>query len=222
MLHALSPFFTVFSTERDETLPYPVVQPRQTHGDRVVRVDRFMSREELEGVDALVTDVPGLAIGVRTADCIPVLVCDPVTGACAAIHAGWRSTVQHIAAKAMESLTANYGSRPDNLLALIGPGIGPDSFQVGDEVVEVFLDAGFVMDAISRHDGPRVAGTMQGGWHIDLWEANRRTLLECGIPEGQIAVSGICTYTHNDRFYSARREGIRCGRIINAIRRNDR
>lgn len=204
-----------FSTYRDAVLPYRVVQPHQTHGCTVVQVtDPDTSREDLEGVDALVTDVPGLAIGVRTADCIPVLLYDPVRKAVAAVHAGWRGTVGHISSKAIDTMARLYGTRPEDLKAVIGPGIGPDSFQVGQEVADSFLDAGFPACLIADC-GPKGAG-MAGGLHIDLWRANAWLLEEAGVRD--IHTAGICTYSHNDMFFSARREGMKCGRIINAIR----
>lgn len=197
-------------------LPYPVIQAHQTHGDRVEVITRpGVTREELEGVDALVTNLRGVAIGVRTADCVPVLLYDPVHRAVAAIHAGWKGTVQFISAKAIRVMWVEYGTDPSDLIAVIGPSIGPDSFQVGEEVAEVFLDAGFPASIISDC-GERVPGTMQGGLHIDLWQANRWILESSGIPTSNISISGIDTFT-DTRFFSARREGPACGRIINSI-----
>lgn len=204
-----------FSTYRDAVLPYHVVQAHQTHGCTVVEVtDPATTREDLEGVDALVTNVPGLAIGVRTADCIPVLLYDPMHKAAAAVHAGWRGTVQRISRIAIRRMTELYGTRPEDLKAVIGPGIGPDSFQVGQEVADAFLDAGFPSDFIEDR-GPKGLG-MDGGLHIDLWRANAWLLSDAGVKD--IHTAGICTYAHNDLFFSARREGMKCGRIINAIR----
>ena len=92
-----------FSLERDETLPFYVVQPHQVHGCVIREVtDPMTTWDELEGVDALVTDVPGVAISVRTADCIPVLLYDPVHKAVAAVHDGWRGTVQHLSRKVVD------------------------------------------------------------------------------------------------------------------------
>ncbi len=121
-----------FSTERGAELPYYVVQPHQVHGCVIREVtDPLTTRDELEGVDALVTDVPGVAISVRTADCIPVLLYDPVNKAVAAVHAGWRGTVQQISCKVIDRMHDLYGTDAADLIAVIGPGIGPESFQVG-------------------------------------------------------------------------------------------
>lgn len=209
-----------FSTERDEELPFYVVQPHQVHGTVIKEVTEPMTtREQLEGVDALMTDVPGVAISVRTADCIPVLLYDPVHKAIAAVHDGWRGTVQRLSQKVIAEMQTKYGTNPSDLKAVIGPGIGPESFQVGQEVVDEFASAGFPMEQILKNCGPKAPtaqNPMAGGLHIDLWRANEWLLQEAGVSD--IQVSGICTYKRNDRFFSARREGTKCGRIINCIR----
>ena len=222
MKYQIADNIVAFSTERGEELPFYVVQPHQVHGDVIREVtDPFTAREELEGVDALVTDVPGVAISVRTADCIPVLLYDPVHEAVAAVHDGWRGTVQHLSRKVIDFMHERYGTNASDLKAVIGPGIGPDSFQVGQEVADAFADAGFPMELILQDCGPKAPtadNPMNGGLHIDLWKANRWLLEEAGVQSANIQVAGICTYKNNDRFFSARREGIKCGRIINCIK----
>ena len=142
--YEIAPEVTAFSPLRDAVLPMRVVQAHQVHGDRVAVVTSAdTTREELEGYDALVTDVPGVAIGARTADCIPVLMYDPVHRAVAAVHSGWKGTVLKIAAKTLAVMASKYGTHTADILAVIGPGIGPDSFQVGPEVAEAFLAVGF-------------------------------------------------------------------------------
>ena len=211
-----------FSTERDAELPYYVVQPHQVHGTEIREVtDPMTTREQLEGVDALITNVPGVAISVRTADCIPVLLYDPVHKAVAAVHAGWRGTVQHISNKAIEVMQQLYGTDVHELRAVIGPGIGPESFQVGQEVADAFAQTGFPMEQILKDCGPKHPtenNPMNGGLHIDLWKANKWLLEQSGVKPANIQVAEICTYRNNDRFFSARREGTKCGRIINCIK----
>jgi YfiH family protein len=211
-----------FSLERDEALPFYVVQPHQVHGCVIREVTRpDTTRDELEGVDALVTDVPGVAISVRTADCIPVLLYDPVHKAVAAVHDGWRGTVQHLSRKVVDFMHERYGTEASDLKAVIGPGIGPESFQVGQEVADAFAAAGFPMDEILADCGPKAPtadNPMNGGLHIDLWRANEWLLEEAGVISANIQVAGICTYKKYDRFYSARREGTGCGRNINVIK----
>ena len=211
---------TAFSTERDEELPFYVVQPHQVHGCVIREVtDPMTTRDELEGVDALITNVPGVAISVRTADCIPVLLYDPVHKAVAAVHDGWRGTVQRLSQKVIAFMHDRYGTCAADVLAVSGPGIGPDSFQVGQEVVDEFAAAGFPMAEILSDRGPKAptaSDPMAGGLHIDLWRANEWLLQEAGVSDIQVA--GICTYKNNDRYFSARREGTKCGRIINCIK----
>ncbi len=219
--YTISDGVEAFSTERDAELPYYVVQPHQVHGCEIREVvDPLTPRSALEGVDALVTNVPGVAISVRTADCIPVLLYDPVHKAVAAVHAGWRGTVQHISLKVIDRMRELYGTQASDLLAVIGPGIGPDSFQVGQEVADAFAAAGFPMAEILKDCGPKAptaSDPMAGGLHIDLWRANEWLLQEAGVRFVQVA--GICTY-QDPRFFSARREGPKCGRIINVIKIN--
>lgn len=177
--------------------------PRQTHSDHV----KWMTEAgRPEDTDAVITDVPGLCVCVKTADCIPVLLYDSQERIVAAVHAGWRGTVKRIVQKTIGRM----GSDPANLHAIIGPGISKDSFEVGDEVYEAFLREGFPMSSISSRypsmDGER--------WHIDLWEANRWVLGLCGVTD--VIIEGTCTMLSPD-YYSARRETINTGRNMNGI-----
>ena len=187
-----------------------LVIPHQTHSDHVKVVDTtYMNKDtELEGVDALVTDIPGYCLCVSTADCVPVLLYDSQKKVIAAIHAGWRGTVARIVEKTVSVMNKRYGSQGKDLIACIGPSISLEAFEVGDEVYQTFYDAGFDMDLIARKEAK---------WHIDLWEANRQQLLTHGVKSENIEISGICTYSNNDDFFSARRQGIRSGRILSGI-----
>ena len=207
-----------FTSRRASQLPYPVIQGHQVHDCRVALIDRpDLTREDLEGYDAFVTTLPQVAIGVRTADCVPVLLHDPVKHAVAAVHAGWKGTVRHITRLTIDVMTDLFGCQAEDMYAAIGPSIGPDSFQVGEEVVSQFQQAGFPMDGIWTFRGAAGASPMSGGHHIDLWEANRWLLLQTGVPPEHIHISRIDTYADTS-FFSARREGAKCGRNINAIK----
>ena len=164
--------------------------------------------DNLEEVDALVTHLPGFCICVSTADCIPVLLYDKEKQVVAAVHAGWRGTVGRIVENTLQVMKKVYNSDGKDIIACIGPGISLDSFEVGDEVYQAFEDAGFDMPRISRKENK---------WHIDLWEANRLQLLECGVCEENIEVAGVCTFQSYDMFFSARRMGIHSGRILSGI-----
>ena len=192
-----------------------LLMPHQVHLAEIAVVDREMLslstkeiQERLDGIDALMTNEAGVCIGVSTADCIPVLLYDPIRRASCAIHAGWRGTVQRIAEKAVGRMTETYGTNPKDIIAQIGPGIHLESFEVGEEVYEAFEKAGFPMEQISKR---------YEKWHIDLPECNRLQLVAAGIPEAQIAVSPVCTFQQSDTFFSARRLSIHSGRIFTGI-----
>ena len=192
-----------------------IILPHQVHGTEVGRIDGgFFSlsedqrKERLEGVDAVITDQKGICIGVSTADCIPVLLYDEEYQAAAAIHAGWRGTLARIVEKTLQEMISNYHTHPEKVKAVIGPGISLDSFEVGDEVYEAFEQADFPMD--------QIAGRM-AKWHINLPFCNKLSLMQCGVLEANIQDCGICTYTHSDEYFSARKIGIESGRIYTAI-----
>lgn len=207
-----------FTSMAGAALPYHVITGHQVHSDKVALVDDpTLTRGDLEGFDALITRLPGCAVGVRTADCIPILLYDPVGHAVAAVHSGWKGTVLRIVQKTIVAMGDCFGTRAADLKAVIGPGIRAESFQVGAEVCDRFSEAGFPMQLIWSRHGEPVAGSMRGGHHIDLFAANRWLLAEAGVEGCNIQVSGICTYL-DKRFHSARREGAACGRIISWIR----
>ena len=184
-----------------ESLQIPatsIMIPRQTHSTNVCWVDTF---GEVPDTDAVVTDKPGLCIAVKTADCIPVLLFDQRQHRIAAIHAGWRGTVGRIVEKTLQQMQ----SRAEDIFAIIGPGISLESFEVGDEVYEQFLQAGFPMQRLAKR---------YAKWHINLKDANRWLLDSNGITN--IQVSDIDTLTTPD-YYSARRDTINTGRNINGI-----
>ena len=200
-----------------------LLMPHQVHQTEIVAIDETflkLSAEEqkarLEGVDALMTNLRGVCIGVSTADCIPVLLFDQAKRVSCAIHAGWRGTVKRIVEKGVQAMISVYGSRPSDIIAQIGPGIHLESFEVGDEVYETFANEGFAMESISQKF-PANDGSGIQKWHIDLPECNRQQLLSSGIPASQIYVSPICTFQQHETFFSARRLGINSGRIFTGI-----
>jgi len=200
-----------------------VVMPHQVHGTEVFQLKHPAPWEDmaddLEGVDALITDVKGVCIGVSTADCIPVLLYDEAHHAAAAIHAGWRGTVKRIAEETVRSMRDAFGTQPELLRAVIGPGISLASFEVGDEVYDQFRIAGFPMDKIARRYPAKLPpfGGTEGGfkWHLDLPLCNRLQLEAVGVR--QIEMSGICTYQQSDAYFSARKLGVNSGRILTGI-----
>lgn len=192
-----------------------LIMPHQVHETKVAKIDEAFlllnataRQEALERVDAIMTNLKKVCIGVSTADCIPVLLYDKEKNAACAIHAGWRGTVKRIVAKAIEAMTEVYGTQPQQLVAQIGPGIHLDSFEVGNEVYEAFEQAGFDMPTISMK---------REKWHIDLPECNRQQLITAGLEPQNVKVSPICTYQHSADYFSARRLSINSGRIFTGI-----
>ena len=194
-----------------------LVMPRQTHSCRVAVIDEAfraldIDKQEavLEGVDALVTKLSGVVIGVNTADCVPIVLVDSQAGVIAVAHAGWRGTVGRIAEAVVKEM-CRQGARPDRIQAAMGPSICQDCFEVGDEVVEAFGQAHFDLDAIvMRH-------AETGKAHINLRAANRAVLEAAGLPAGHIVESRHCSRCEHERFFSARRLGTASGRTFTAI-----
>jgi YfiH family protein len=186
-----------------------LVFPRQTHSNVVRKIDTIPD-DEISDTDALVTNKSGLCLCVQTADCVPILLVDTKTRVIAAIHAGWRGTVSKIVTKAIEKLKQDFGSLPLNILAAIGPSIGPNVYEVGPEVVEA-----------ARKTVPEAEKTLSlnavGKYHFNLWEANRRLLLDAGLSEGNIEVLEACSFSENEKYFSARRDGVNTGRMVSGI-----
>ncbi|MBQ2056722.1 MAG: peptidoglycan editing factor PgeF [Bacteroidaceae bacterium] len=191
-----------------------LIVPHQIHKTAVLNVDdEFLSlkadeqKEKLEGIDALITDRSKVCIAVSTADCVPILLHDKRRKVIAAIHSGWRGTVQDILSATISEMRKHYESEAIDITAQIGPSISVDSFEVGDEVYEAFEKAGFDMNEIAERHAK---------WHINLWEACKIQLKQCGVATDNIHIANICTLK-NKEFFSARRQGIDSGRILNGI-----
>lgn len=172
----------------------------QVHGRDVIRIDAPPRGELPAGeADALMTDRPGIGLVCQTADCTPLLLFDPLNGAVAAIHSGWRGTVQNIVGATLDSMGRAYRTRPDDVLAAIGPSISAANYRVGPEVVDEFERA---FDDVVGIVSPRDEA---GGAQLDVGEACRRQLIDAGVPGAQIHRSDLCTYAETDRLFSARR-----------------
>ena len=175
---------------------------KQVHGVAVAQAP-FEGTPE---ADAAVATARALILGIETADCLPVLLVDPGRRFVAAAHAGWRGTAAGVVGHAVRALVA-HGSRPQDLLAALGPGIGPCCYEVGDELREAFGPE----DAAFFHPGPRVRP------HLDLRALNRATLEGAGIPRERIHSVDECTSCRGDLYYSYRREGASAGRMISFV-----
>ena len=196
-----------------------VVRVKQVHGDGVLRVDHALVRRDGfphilidEGYpsDALITDLPGFALVVSTADCLPILIHDPVHAAVAAVHAGWRGTARRIAGAALRALGTAYGTNPLDCRAAIGPGIRGCCYEVDAPVTESMARSG-----IRWQEHAAAAGA--GHWRLDLARINRSVLEEAGMASDRIEDVSLCTACRRDLFFSHRAERGRTGRMMNCI-----
>lgn len=195
-----------------------LIIPYQTHSVNALVIDKeFLQQnaekrnEQLQNIDALITQEKGVCLCVSTADCTPILLYDRKQQVIAAIHAGWRGSVNYIVRKTLEQMQHLYNTQGEDIFAAIGPCIGFDAFEVGDEVYDAFKQNDFPMEYISGWK-PETHK-----WHIDLQMANSVQLIDFGVPTEQIDICDICTFTHYEKFFSARRLGIKSGRILSGI-----
>jgi YfiH family protein len=179
-----------------------VVSAQQVHGAQIARVGRAQRGQIIPDCDGLVTDEPEVVLLLRFADCVPLIVYDPVRHAVGVAHAGWRGTVAGIARALVRAMADAFGSRASDLIAGVGPAIGPCCYQVGPEVVAQARAAFGATDGLF----PQQA---DGSYHFDLWRANQQQLAAAGV--GTIEVAGICTACRVDEFYSHRAERGRTG-----------
>lgn len=190
---------------------------RQVHGRSVVVVGTGCGREawpEQREADVLLSDDPRVAVAVRVADCVPVLIADARLGAVAAVHAGWRGTALNVAGAVVQAMVETFGSRPVDLHAALGPAIGPEIYEVGEEVRAAFERQG--------HPPARLVHWFTAGRrgrpHLDVCRANIDQLAAAGVPRNQIACAQACTATLGTWFHSHRRDGAGAGRMVAAIR----
>ena len=185
--------------ERDTALSFARVH--QVHGARAVRLDAA-SPPSVEA-DAVLSRTPGLAACVSVADCAPILLADPASGAVAAVHAGWRGTIARVAAEAVRALAEETGAAPDRLLASVGPAIGPCCYEVSPELAARF----------SAELGPEVV-RQAAVPSLDLWASNAAVLRAAGLADGRIETLRRCTSCERDLFFSHRRDRGRTGRQV--------
>jgi len=185
-------------------LPQHLVECRMAHGTEVTRVGLGDRGHRMQGVDALMTNAPGVPLLLTYADCVPIILYDPARHAVALVHAGWQGTVRGIASAVAQAMVDAFGSKPEEMLAAIGPAIGPCCYPVGPEVAHAVRRAFPDTDAL-------LMSPNGGQPHFDLWQANVQQLQAAGV--GQVEVAGICTACHRDQFFSHRAESGRTGRF---------
>ena len=187
-----------------------ILVPRQVHDRGVVVVSGATPAPEVEATaaDAIVSDGPGVACAVRTADCVPLLLADPETRRVAAVHAGWRGVVKGVVAATLDVLVA-HGSRPERLLVAIGPHISRQAFEIGDEVAEQLEKASRARGAVLSQQGHKA--------HADLSAILTSQLEALGVPTRNVEIVPGCTFSDPGSFYSYRRDGRHSGRQLSAI-----
>jgi hypothetical protein len=181
----------------------------QVHGTRVVRATHENAGGMIAQADGIITDTPGLPLTQRYADCTPLIVYDPRRHAAGLGHAGWRGTVAGMATALVQAMTAWLGSDPADLIAVVGPAIGPCCYEVGSEVVEAVRTVFPATDALLQNRTNGASASARP--HFDLWAANRWQLEQAGV--AQIEVAGICTRCQRDIYFSHRGDGPVTGRF---------
>ncbi|MDQ0286950.1 YfiH family protein [Desulfofundulus luciae] len=200
-----------------EMNPAHLVAGQQVHGDRVAVVGKVhrgrgarSTEDALPATDALITGEPLVPLSSYYADCVPVFLLDPVRRVVGLAHAGWRGTYLDIAAKTVEAMGRFFGSRPEDCLAGIGPSIGPCCYEVDVPLVDLFKGHFPFWQEL-------LVPNPTGKWQLDLWEANRRILVEAGLGPENIFIAGVCTCCRQDLFFSYRGSGGRTGRMAALI-----
>ena len=207
---------------------------RQVHGSAAVTYRRgapLPAEGVLPEADIVISDVPGVALAVQTADCVPVIMIDRRLGIVAAVHAGWRGLVARAPVTAVERMARDFGTRSEDLLVAIGPAIGSCCYEVGPDVRTQFERASFTpaqlgawFSALPVASGLNPTMTAlspvrrEGHWFFDASQSARDELTSAGLTGAQIYASGLCTASHHDVFCSYRRDGAPAGRMAAAIR----
>jgi len=187
--------------------PRATVDASQAQADRVAQVTERERGTRIQGVDGLITNVPGLPLMLRFADCVPILMYDPTHRAIGISHAGWRGTVARVLTNTGNAMSETFGTRPQDLIACIGPSIGPCCYEIGADVETRVKDAFPGTSSLLLRQN--------GSLHLDLWQANAIQLESLGVRH--IEVGAVCTSDHTDDFFSWRRENARTGRFAALI-----
>ncbi|OGQ41140.1 MAG: hypothetical protein A3A85_03310 [Deltaproteobacteria bacterium RIFCSPLOWO2_01_FULL_42_9] len=194
--------------------PMGLLTVNQVHGNDILAIEnpvKNLSALSKTDADAIITNQGGLAIGVLTADCVPILLADPVKKVIGIVHAGWKGTVNGIVKKALDAMIIKFGSDRKTITAAIGPSIGPCCYKVDEIVIKEFgvWESGFgVAEFIKKQDN---------AWKLDLKKANFVQMLDIGLLEKNISVEDLCTSCRNDIFFSYRADGKVTGRQLNFI-----
>ena len=190
----------------------------QTHSSNIAIIDSTKKgkgstdfESSIPNTDGLVSKIPNIYLCVQLADCVPILMYDPVMHVVAAVHAGWKGTLRKIAEAAVKTMMHTFDSTPADIIVGIGPSNGPCCYEVEDDVkTEAERSLGNTSGIIKEHSNP-------GKYIFDQWNANFLQLRDCGIPEKNIEISGLCSQCHSDTFFSSRKDNGLTGRITAGI-----
>ncbi len=197
--------------------PAHLVRVHQVHGAAVVvrRAGHPLPSERRRDADIIVSNDPSVALAIQTADCVPLLIVDSKSGAVAAAHAGWRGLAAGVPGRAVEALAREFNSRPEDLVAAIGPCISAPSYEVRADVADRFASAGFESHQLERWFSE---GERAGHWQFDGWRAASDQMESAGVPAGHVHIAALCTAEYPELLCSYRRNGRRAGRMAAAIR----
>jgi YfiH family protein len=199
--------------------PRHLMRLHQVHGAGVIARHAAGVGAAGDGVqpdaDIIISDDPASALAIQAADCVSLLVADRRTGVVAAAHAGWRGLAARVPSVTIEALAREFGSRPEDLVAAVGPSISAPRYEVGVDVRKRFEEAGFPAAQLARWFSP---AERPGHWYFDGWQAARDQLKGAGVPAADVHVAALCSATHADTFCSYRRDGSPAGRMAAAIR----
>ncbi len=192
------------------------VFPKQTHSANIKIVNNthlglgaFSRNNAIDNTDALITNSKNICIVIQVADCVPVLLFDNENSVIATIHAGWRGTAKEITKLTLEKMQTTFGTKPENIIAAIGPSIGKCCYEVGDEVIETFRSKSALYD--------QAISIVNKNFHLDLWKANELQLITSGVKQENIEIAGICTKCNSQLFFSSRQGNGDSGRFVAGI-----
>ncbi len=211
LLERLPHIFHGFGMRTDEPVE-GIRFPKQVHGDRIAVLEEPVPETWHDEADAVLTSCPSLPIGIRTADCLPILVADREGRGVGAVHAGWKGMARGVLPKAIQRFCAAFGVTPETLILAVGPGIGACCLEVDDPVREFFLEQGREPD---WNRSVRVG--RKGHWWLDLKLMAQQQALGAGVKQENVDVLAYCTCCESDYFHSYRRDGLAAGRQVNYI-----
>ena len=210
--HSLKQFVSIFniSPAKGRINPKDLTAAEQVHQDKIAIIDEKKKGNVAKGCDALLTDIPGIPLVIRTADCVPIFLFDPKTKSIGLVHAGWKNSILNIAGKTIQTMKEIFGAELKNILVGIAPSIGPCCYEVKDNVIKLLKKA--------KKDWRNfVTTTGDGKWYLNLRKLNLSQLIEAGILQTNITISRRCTSCEKDMFYSYRRDGKGTGRMYALI-----